>query len=341
MEPIVVVVGLGVLAVLIAIVVTVMVSRQQGESPNRPVTSRSPALDPRRHSLRKRLGRTRAELGGRLTELLGREQRDTTFWEDLEEALIAADVGFSTSATVVEDVRRSSPPDGEAARVRLEDGLVRMLDGHTRSLNLVSKPAVVLVVGVNGTGKTTSIAKIAHLLAGEEKRVMLAAADTFRAAADEQLRTWANRAGADITSGEDGADPASVVFDAYANAVDGGYDVLIADTAGRLHSKANLMSELEKVARVLRREAGTIDEVLLVLDGTTGQNALNQARSFTKAVGVTGLVMTKLDGTAKGGIAISVERELGIPVKFIGVGEAMEDLIPFEPREFVEALLEP
>ena len=196
-----------------------------------------------------------------------------------------------------------------------------------------------LVVGVNGTGKTTSIAKLASQLRSDGSSVMLGAADTFRAAADEQLRTWADRVGVDIVSGQSGADPASVAFDAYQSASSRGIDVLIVDTAGRLQNKANLMDELSKVARILKREAGELNEVLLVIDGTTGQNAIAQARSFADAVGVTGIVLTKLDGTARGGVAIAMEEELDIPVKYIGVGEGVDDLMPFDPDQFVDALL--
>jgi fused signal recognition particle receptor len=215
------------------------------------------------------------------------------------------------------------------------------MSDEDRSLRLIGDPAVVLVVGVNGTGKTTSIAKLAARMRADQRRVILAAADTFRAAADDQLRAWADRVGVEVVTGESGSDPAAVAYETYQRAAADGYDTVIVDTAGRLQSKSNLMDELGKVARVLRREAGEIGEVLLVLDGTTGQNSIGQARSFAEAVGVTGIVMTKLDGTARGGIAVAVEHDLGIPVKFIGVGEGVDDLIPFDPTEFIEALLEP
>lgn len=215
-----------------------------------------------------------------------------------------------------------------------------MLGGKDRELHLDEAPAVVLVVGVNGTGKTTSIAKLAYRLQEDGNSVVLGAADTFRAAADAQLQTWADRVGVDVVRGAEGADPASVAYDTVDEARAKGADVAIVDTAGRLHSKTNLMDELAKVGRVLEREIG-ISEVLLVIDGTTGQNGVAQATSFGETVGVTGLVLTKLDGTARGGVALSVEQELGVPVKFIGIGEGMEDLIPFDPRSYVEALLEP
>ncbi|MEA3502272.1 MAG: signal recognition particle-docking protein FtsY [Actinomycetota bacterium] len=280
-------------------------------------------------------------MGDRLGVLLGSGTLDESFWSGLEETLIAADVGVSTASAVVQDVRRQRPEDGDAARQLLEESLIGQMSGRDRSLHLEGKPAVVLVVGVNGTGKTTSIAKIAGLLGEDGRTAVLGAADTFRAAADEQLRTWAERVGVEVVSGARGSDPAAVAYDAYRSAADSGADVVLVDTAGRLHSKTNLMDELGKVARVLRREAGDIGEVLLVLDGTTGQNGIGQARSFTEAVGVTGIVLTKLDGTSRGGVAVAVEQELDVPVKYIGVGEGLHDLVPFEPRAFIEALLEP
>jgi fused signal recognition particle receptor len=215
-----------------------------------------------------------------------------------------------------------------------------VLDRNGRELLLEGHPAVVIVVGVNGTGKTTSIAKLARQMKARGLEPLLGAADTFRAAADQQLRIWADRVGVEVVGGQSGADPASVAFDAYQAARARGRDVVVIDTAGRLHSKSNLMDELGKVVRVVGSAADQVDEVLLVLDATTGQNGISQVRQFTEAVGVTGIVLTKLDGTARGGVAIAVERELGIPVKYIGIGEGMDDLIPFEPADFVDALLE-
>ena len=290
-------------------------------------------------SLAARLAKTREALGGRLRALFAGAM-DGAFWEGLEEALIAADVGVSASTEVVSRVRDRDPADTDDARDALREELLELLTGHRRDLELEGVPAVVVVVGVNGTGKTTSIAKLAHQMKTQGREPLLGAADTFRAAADQQLRTWADRVGVEVVGGQAGADPASVAFDAYQAARARGRDVVIIDTAGRLHSKANLMAELGKVVRVLGREAEHIDEVLLVLDATTGQNGIAQVRQFTEAVGVTGIVLTKLDGTARGGVAIAVERELGMPVKYIGVGEGMDDLIPFEPEAFVEALLE-
>ncbi|GMQ85501.1 MAG: hypothetical protein BMS9Abin07_1067 [Acidimicrobiia bacterium] len=291
--------------------------------------------------LKQKLSRSRIAISSRLGSLIGSGGLDDSFWEELEEALIAADVGVGTAARVTRETKSRHPEDGPAARAALEDALVGAMSEKDRSLRFVGDPAVVLVVGVNGTGKTTSIAKLAARMGADGRRVILAAADTFRAAADDQLRAWAERVGVDVVTGEPGSDPAAVAFETYQRAAADGYDTVIVDTAGRLHSKSNLMSELGKVARVLRREAGEIGEVLLVLDGTTGQNSIGQARSFTESVGVTGIVMTKLDGTARGGIAVAVEHELGIPVKFIGVGEGVDDLIPFDPADFIGALLEP
>jgi fused signal recognition particle receptor len=284
------------------------------------------------------LARTRRALGERLGGLLGREI-DDGFWTGLEEALLAADVGVAASVDIVQRVRAAAPRDAAGARDLLRVELAGAFAGRDRSLALSGDPAVVIVVGVNGSGKTTTIAKLAALLEGRGLPTLLAAADTFRAAATEQLAVWAGRLGVDIVTGQPGGDPAAVAFDALRAARARDKRVLVVDTAGRLHSRHNLMQELSKVVRVLARAAGGVGEVLLVLDGTTGQNALAQARSFTEAVGVTGIALTKLDGTARGGIAVAVERELGIPIKLIGVGEQVEDLLPFDPGAFVDALL--
>lgn len=332
-------IALAVLVVAVAIGAFVYL---RGRSAAPPETRPAPKVrEPKERGLRSKLSRTRSALGDRLGAIFGRDRLDAQFWDDLEETLVAADVGAVTSAQVVDEVRRRDPENGDVARRELEDVLIGKLEGRDRDLRLSGDPAAMLVVGVNGTGKTTSIAKLAARLNDDGHNVILAAADTYRAAADEQLRTWAVRVGVPVVSGASGADPASVAHDGFTRARRDDFDVVIVDTAGRLHSKTNLMEELSKVARVLRREAGTVDEVLLVLDGTTGQNGIHQARSFTEAVAVTGVVLTKLDGTSRGGVAIAVEEELDIPVKFIGVGEGVEDLVPFEPREFVEALLEP
>ncbi len=326
-----------VVGLLVVAVAGLVIVRRRPAEPSAP--SRQPATVAPPAGLGTRLARSRQALGGRLASLFGRGL-DDAFWADLEDTLVAADVGVDAAGEVVAQVRAAEPDDAPEARRLLRDALVGLFGTVDRGLRLEAKPAVIVVVGVNGTGKTTSIAKLAARIRDAGGEALLAAADTFRAAADEQLRTWADRVGVEVVGGQTGADPAAVAFDGYQAARARGRDAVIVDTAGRLHSKKNLMDELGKVVRVLRREAGDLDEVLLVLDGTTGQNALSQARTFTDVVGVTGIVLTKLDGTAKGGIAVAVERELGIPVKFIGVGEGVDDLIPFHPGEFVDALLE-
>jgi fused signal recognition particle receptor len=303
-------------------------------------------IAPRRR-FRERLGRSRAALSRGMAGLLARGADDDEAWEELEEALLAADVGVATSSVLVERLRtraraeRASGPElRELLRAELRDAVgsgdrslaLDLLEDHQR-------PGIVLVVGVNGTGKTTTVGKLALALAEEGKQPMLAAADTFRAAATEQLAIWGDRVGAPVVRHQQGADPAAVAFDGLASARARGADVLLVDTAGRLHTKTNLMEELRKLRRVLEREGGQIREVLLVLDATTGQNGLAQARQFTDAVGVTGVVLTKLDGTAKGGIVIAVQRDLGIPVKLVGLGEGPHDLAPFDPDAFVDALL--
>ncbi len=295
--------------------------------------------------LREGLARTRQGLADRVRGLLtGRSAIDDDLYEELEAVLLQADVGVETTIKLVEGlrerVRRDRVRDPEAVMPLLKEEMAAILGGAPPGLNLAAdKPAVIMVVGVNGTGKTTSTGKLAHRLRAEGKKVLLGAADTFRAAAAEQLAVWAERTGAEIVRHGEGADPAAVAFDAVRAARARGIDVVLLDTAGRLHTKANLMEELKKVRRVMAREIpGAPHEVLLVLDATTGQNALQQARLFTEAVSVTGIVLTKLDGTAKGGIVLAIQDELGIPVKFIGLGEGAEDLRPFEPADFLEAL---
>lgn len=270
---------------------------------------------------------------------------DDDFYEELEEILILADFGAETADEIIESLRERVTEErilsGEEAKKALRDILIDLLQKDGLDLKLSTTPASVLVIGVNGVGKTTSIAKIANFLKGQGKTVLLAAGDTFRAAAREQLGIWADRIGVDMISQGDGADPAAVVFDAAAAAKKRNADVLIVDTAGRLHNKKNLMDELHKISRVLDRELPGCDrEVLLVLDATTGQNAVSQAKEFSRSAGITGLILTKLDGTAKGGIVFSLKKELGIPVKFVGVGEGVDDLRPFDPEDFVHALFE-
>ena len=269
---------------------------------------------------------------------------DDEFYEELEESLIVADLGGETAAAVVDMLRDKCSDEGikeaSGAREALKEILVQMLDVGSAELNLSTKPSVILVIGVNGVGKTTTIGKIAKQLVDDGKKVMLVAGDTFRAAAADQLEIWAGRAGADIVRQHEGADPASVVFDGIQAAKARGCDVILVDTAGRLHNKANLMNELAKINRIIDRELpNCAKENLLVLDGTTGQNGLLQAKQFKEFAGITAVALTKLDGTAKGGVVIAVAATMRVPVKFIGVGEKADDLMPFVARDFVEALL--
>ncbi len=268
---------------------------------------------------------------------------DDEFFDELEESLILADLGVETSVRAVDALRERVKvkrlKDAQQVRQELKDILVDMLNVGDPELHLENEPAVIMVIGVNGVGKTTTMGKLAHYLQQQGKNVLLCAADTFRAAAADQLEVWAGRAGVPLVRQDEGADPASVVFDAIASARARGSDVILCDTAGRLHNKQNLMNELGKIARIIDRELpNSSKEVLLVLDGTTGQNGLLQAKQFRETAGVTGMVLTKLDGTAKGGIVISVADTLQIPVKLVGVGEQMDDLMPFQAREFVDAL---
>ena len=269
---------------------------------------------------------------------------DDDFYDELEESLILADLGVDTTTKAVERLRSAAKErhlkTAEEARACLREILADMLNVGSPALKLDTKPSVVLVIGVNGVGKTTTIGKIANQLRTEGKKVLLCAADTFRAAAADQLEIWAERAHADIIRQDEGADPAAVVFDAIAAAKARGADVILCDTAGRLHNKQNLMNELGKISRILSRELPEASkEVLLVLDGTTGQNGLIQAKQFREIAGVTGIALTKLDGTAKGGIVVAVADTLQIPVKYIGVGEKMDDLMPFDAESFVRALI--
>ena len=266
------------------------------------------------------------------------------FYDELEEALILADAGMDTALEAVEQLRQrvkqEKIKDMESARACMRTILAEMLSVGDTGLNLSTKPSVVLFIGVNGVGKTTTIGKLGALLKSQGKRVLLAAGDTFRAAAADQLTIWADRAGVDIVKQGEGADPAAVVFDAMSSAKAKGCDAVLVDTAGRLHNKQNLMNELNKISRVIDRECpDAARETLLVLDATTGQNGLIQAKQFRESAGVTGIVLTKLDGSAKGGIVIAIAREMGLPVKFVGLGEGIEDLRPFDARSYVEALL--
>ena len=266
------------------------------------------------------------------------------FYDELEESLILADTGMDVTLDLVEQLRRRARQEGvktvEGARELMRNIIAETLTVGEMGLDLSTKPAVALFIGVNGVGKTTTIGKIGAQLKNEGKRVIFCAADTFRAAASEQLTIWADRAHADIVKQHEGADPAAVVFDAMSAARARGTDVVLVDTAGRLHNKQNLMNELNKISRVIDRELpGCAKETLLVLDATTGQNGLIQAKQFREAAGITGIVLTKLDGTAKGGIAIAIARELGVPVKYAGVGEGIDDLRPFDALEFAQALI--
>ncbi len=294
--------------------------------------------------LRERLSASRKALSDELTASV-LDRLDDADWERLEEALILADVGARTTAETVgkleAEVESGGLTDPAAVRERLIELLADVASVGERRIDLSAAPAVVMVVGVNGTGKTTTIGKLASILGGEfGQRVVVAAADTYRAAAIEQLETWAERAGAEIVRGAPGGDPGAVVFDAIAAAQSRGADVVIADTAGRLHTHSNLMEELAKVNRVAaKRLDGAPHETLIVVDATTGQNGLRQAQVFAEAGDLTGVVLTKLDGTAKGGIALAIASEMDLPVKLIGVGEGIEDLRPFDPREFAAALI--
>ena len=291
------------------------------------------------------LTKTRDALGSTLGSVFsGFSQLDDDFYDELEESLILADLGIETAMKATESLRKAIKEQHlktpEEAKQALKDILVEMLSVGETELKLDTKPAVVLVIGVNGVGKTTTIGKIASQLTKQGKKVLLIAGDTFRAAAADQLEIWAGRAGADIVRQHEGADPASVVFDGIQAARSRDVDVILIDTAGRLHNKQNLMNELNKISRIVERELPDASrEVLLVLDGTTGQNGLIQAKQFKEIAGVTCMAVTKLDGTAKGGIVIAVSDALQIPVKFIGVGEQAEDLMPFAARDFVEALI--
>ena len=290
------------------------------------------------------LTKTRAALSDTLDEVFAANEIDDDFYDELEETLILADLGRDTALKVVMKLRHKVNNTGikkvEKAKIAMQEILADMLKVGDTALNLSTTPSVILVIGVNGVGKTTTIGKIATRLIGEGKKVMLVAGDTFRAAAADQLEIWAQRSGASIVRQNEGADPASVVFDGIQSAKAKGADVVIIDTAGRLHNKQNLMNELNKISRIVDRELPeAAKEVLLVLDGTTGQNGLIQAKQFKEIAGVTAIALTKLDGTAKGGIVIAVADSLQIPVKFIGVGEKADDLMPFQAKDFVEALL--
>ena len=296
--------------------------------------------------LKARLARSNSALGKALLTLLSSDNLDEETWEEIEDTLILGDLGVGPAQEIVERLRTRVRVEGTSDPVRAKELLAAELlaviePDLDRSLPALSAdgPVVLLVVGVNGTGKTTTTGKIARMYVADDHTVLLGAADTFRAAAVEQLQTWGDRVGATVVRGAEGGDPAAVAFDAVKDGVDLGVDAVIIDTAGRLHTKVGLMDELGKVKRVVEKQR-PVDEVLLVLDATTGQNGLTQAKVFSEVVDVTGIVLTKLDGTAKGGIVVAVQRELGVPVKLVGLGEGPDDLAPFEPRAFVDALLD-
>ncbi|MCW2769194.1 MAG: signal recognition particle-docking protein FtsY, partial [Aeromicrobium sp.] len=315
-------------------------------APAAPVetTERPEAPQGRLVRLRARLARSQGSLGKGLLAVLGRSTLDDDAWEEIEDTLLAADVGVGATDELVTNLRTKLRVEGitdpALAKAALRDELVRLVDPTLdRTLSVAGadgKPGVVLVVGVNGTGKTTTVGRLARVLVAEDRSVVLGAADTFRAAAADQLQTWGERVGVPTVRGPEAGDPASVGFEAVQRGIADRTDVVLVDTAGRLHTKSGLMDELGKVKRVIDKQA-PVTEVLLVIDATTGQNGLTQARVFGEVVDVTGIVLTKLDGTAKGGIVIAVQRELGVPVKFIGLGEGADDLAPFDAEEFVDA----
>ena len=296
-------------------------------------------------SMRDRLARARGAFSDAIGSVLGRSAIDDLVWEELEDALLIADVGMGVATSLLDPLREGvdkgdiDSPDALIAALR--ESMIAQLAGANRELAMRPDEgtSIWLFVGVNGVGKTTTIGKLASRQIASGSTVLLSAGDTFRAAAADQLQMWAERSGAEIVRGADGADPSSVVFDAVERASAKRIDLVLADTAGRLHNKQNLMDELSKVRRVAEKGSGVVTETLLVIDATTGQNGLAQAREFAAATGVTGVVVTKLDGSAKGGIVFAVETELGIPVKFVGVGEQVDDLVPFDPTEFVDALV--
>jgi fused signal recognition particle receptor len=317
------------------------------EPPAPPVLEKPPPSAGRMMRLRARLARSQTGFGAALLGLLSRDRLDDDTWDEIEEVLITADVGVTPARQIVSDLRTRVKVEGsqtpEEVRSMLRAELLAQVDTEAsralRTQRHEGRPAVILVVGVNGTGKTTTVGKLARSLIGDGETVVLGAADTFRAAAVDQLQTWGDRVGAQtVRSDKDGADPASVAFEAVSQGIESEADVVLIDTAGRLHTKTGLMDELDKVKRVIEKRT-SVDEVLLVLDATTGQNGLRQARVFAEVVDVSGIVLTKLDGTAKGGIVIAVQRELGVPVKLVGLGEGPDDLAPFDAETFVDAIL--
>ncbi len=329
-----------------AVVAPEVLAEPEPAAPAAPAVEDIAPTEGRLERLRGRLAKSQNALGRSVLGLLGGGDLDEESWEEVEDTLLIADLGPVVTASVIEQLRSrlaSSTVRTEAdARAVLREVLISELnpglDRSIKALPHADKPSVLLVVGVNGTGKTTTVGKLARVLVADGRRVVLGAADTFRAAAADQLQSWASRVGAEVVRGAEGADPASVAFDAVDKGIAAGADVVVIDTAGRLHTKTGLMDELGKVKRVVSKRAA-VDEVLLVLDATIGQNGLAQARVFADVVDITGVALTKLDGTAKGGIVFRVQQELGVPVKLVGLGEGPDDLAPFEPGAFVDALL--
>ena len=295
-------------------------------------------------TLMNRIGKARTSFTGSLSKFRSRNETDVVIWEDLEEALLLADVGVATTERIINEVRQLAKEekvnDPESILEILQRKMIESLESSNRELNQNSSPSIWLFVGVNGVGKTTTIGKLASQRNAMGQKVVLAAGDTFRAAAVEQLKQWAELSESTVVSGSEGADPSSVIFDAVEHAASKDAEIVLADTAGRVHTKNNLMEELQKIRRVAEKGDGTVTETLLVIDATTGQNGLIQARQFTEAAQVTGVVLTKLDGTSRGGIIFAIHEELGIPVKLVGVGEGVEDLLPFKPTDFVNALFD-
>ena len=338
--------AVAVLIIVLGGTALVVSRRRTSVPPTTPGAEETPEVPSGRMvRLRSRLADSQSALSRGLLAVVSRDRLDDAAWQDLEETLLAADLGVAPTTELVEAlrtrVRVEGVTDPAAAKMALHDSLLEIVDPTLdRSLHVGAgeAPEVVLVVGVNGTGKTTTVGRLARVLVGEGRSVVLGAADTFRAAAADQLETWGKRVDVSTVRGPEGSDPASVAFEAVETGIRNGADVVLVDTAGRLHTKAGLMDELGKVKRVIEKQR-PVTEVLLVIDATTGQNGMAQAKVFSEVVNVTGIVLTKLDGTAKGGIVVAVQRELGVPVKYVGLGEGPDDLAPFDADEFVSALL--
>ena len=286
--------------------------------------------------------KTKSNFGSNLLTIFSRSNLDDNAWQEIEDTLILADVGVKTTKEIISELKQNpvlkSAHTAEDGKNVLKDQLIKSLETKNRELNLNAKPSVIMMVGINGTGKTTSVGKLTNLLTKQGKKCVLGAADTFRAAASQQLQTWGQKSNVEVVVGEENSEPATVAFNAVQKGLSVSADVVLIDTAGRLHTKNALMDELGKVKRVIEKHA-TVTEILLVIDATTGQNGLIQARVFTEAVDVTGIILTKLDGSAKGGIVIAVQKELNVPVKFVGIGESIDDLVAFDSKDFVEGLL--